>query len=172
MPYLTFSLFHVATYANKTLIPKLFPPSLQSLSPPLKTFVEKYQAPALQAIAYYEVVVIPAALLIGLIPRWVRLFTPILFGQFLLQRYHGSNTTKRAFRTARLQADKLLLGPSIPEPAKKAYIQARDFLERLGGGIRTAETPGTGPQPQAAPQPQPAPEGPLAEEKVSEKKSE
>ena len=85
IPYFTFSLFHVATYAQKTLVPKLLPSSFQSLVPPLKGFVEKYQQNALVAVAYYEVAIMPIAILVGLFPRWVRLLTPIIYAQFLLQ---------------------------------------------------------------------------------------
>lgn len=107
----------------------------------MKTFVDNYQQSAITAVAYCEVVLLPFAILIGLFPRWVRLTTPFFYGQFLLQRYRASSTTKRAFRAARLQADKYLDVPSVPEGVRRGYLVVRDGLERLGGGVRAAETP-------------------------------
>ncbi|KAI9009275.1 hypothetical protein DFJ74DRAFT_357342 [Hyaloraphidium curvatum] len=139
IPYLTFSLFHVATYTHKSLV-KLLPASLHSLAPPLKSFVDNYQQPALNYVAYYEAAVLPLALLIGIFPRWVRILSPLVYGQFLLQRYRTSGTTKRAFRSLRLTADKYLDVPTVPQGARNAYLAVRSALEKLGGP-RAAETP-------------------------------
>ena len=111
-------------------------------------------------MAYYEVAIMPLAILVGLFPRWVRLLSPIIYAQFLLQRYNQSNTTKRAFRAVRLQMDKVLDAQATPEPIRKAYLWCRELLEKIGGGVRAAETPQGAPMPAgAAPAAASAPSG-------------
>lgn len=143
IPFVTFSLFHVSTYLSRTLI-KLFPTSLHSLSPPLKSFVDTYQPRALDIIAYYEAAFLPLAILVGVFGGWIRWVSILGYLQFIRLRYARSNTTKRAFRALRITADRYLDQPNVPESIRKAYLVARDGIERLGGGAvgeRRAEAP-------------------------------
>jgi hypothetical protein len=95
----------------------------------------------IQGVAYYEVVLIPLALILGVFPRWVGITTPIIYFMFLRTRYLQSSTIKRAFKAVRIQADKYLDVPSVPAGVRSGYLKARDTLEKLGGQERAAETP-------------------------------
>lgn len=152
IPFWTFSMFHVATFARTTLVPKFFPPTPNpnggqpSPSPIAKTiqsFVKQYYDRSMKLVAYVELAIF-ARVLFGLLLRKNSLLMPIIYGMFLRARYFQSPFTRQAFATVDALILQGLNHPSIhgsvPQ-AKTYYDVLKGYLNRAVGTVLVPNEP-------------------------------
>ncbi|KXS10297.1 hypothetical protein M427DRAFT_139726 [Gonapodya prolifera JEL478] len=135
VPFATFSLFHVLTYTRTHILPNISPSLSGTVSPTLLKIVRDYQPVAIRAVAKYEIAVLTPLLIVGVFLRSVSLVQPVMFVQFLRQRWVFSATARQAVREVRSVLDGALNGSPL-------YVRAVGLLERLLESILPDGGPG------------------------------
>jgi len=152
IPFWTFSMFHVMTFARTALVPKFFPPtpnpsgtgSIPSpIAKTIQSFVKKWYDPAMKIVAYVEIAIL-FRVVFGLFLRKNSLLAPIIYGLFLRARYFQSPFTRQAFATLDALIIQGLSSPtvagSVPQ-AKNWYGTAKGYLNSSLGGVLAPNTP-------------------------------
>jgi len=162
IPFFVFSVFHLLNYVRVHLLPVLFPELKAStaagsqaatptgishkISRALNSIIVNNNPIALYYVAYFEVVAVMGALIIGAFSL-KSIFAPLFYAQFLRLRYNLSPHTRRAFSDLRTRLDASIIGqnrlPSkVPPVLVKAYKFLQNALISFGqAGVRTEQVP-------------------------------
>lgn len=156
MPYIVYSVFHVATYVRSTLLPTLYPQQSAETDGSVKTkqsaladaignFIKSYYDPSMMLVALMEIVV------------WLRLLVGVLFfskGAFVLfiiysfflrNRYVNSPFVQNASMQLVARMDTVFASQSTPPALRQAWDiskqTVRNLLELTGTKVVRAERP-------------------------------
>ncbi|KAI8057213.1 hypothetical protein BDF22DRAFT_670113 [Syncephalis plumigaleata] len=146
VPFAVFSALHTLTYFHGTVIPVLFPtaetlpndskPWLARLSASANTMARQYYTNAMHFVARWEVTVI----LVWTIPQvfllQVSFYTPVIYMQFLRNRYVHSSCHQEAFHHLRRMMDQQFVNnPNANTGIRRLYVSTRDFISNLAGPL-------------------------------------
>jgi len=150
VPYATFSLFHVLTFARTNLLPMVFPPSstqaernAQSpIAKSLHAWVKANYDPAMRCVAWTELVILVRVIIgavVAMLPYVRRLpiktsvLTPLIFIHFLRLRYYHSSFTRQVVQASDVMLAKRLSTPNVDPRAKKVYETVRSLVITWAG---------------------------------------
>ncbi|KAI8343005.1 hypothetical protein BC941DRAFT_410191 [Chlamydoabsidia padenii] len=132
VPFFVYSVFHVAQYAQSSLIPT-FAPHASHIGDKLKVLVDQHYNQTMLLVAKYELFVVMGRLLLGLIVFRSSIFSVLLYAHFIRMRYYTSSVMRDTFHSVTEQADHLLLPPTahpkVPPAVTKAYQTFRDVTK-------------------------------------------
>ncbi|KAI9831788.1 MAG: hypothetical protein M1819_004685 [Sarea resinae] len=158
LPFMVYSIFHVATYTRSTLIPTVYPPqqgvagSGSALGDTIGKFIKEHYDTSMTIVAYLE---------IGL---WCRLLlgaftfakgTWVLFGIYTLffrARYSQSTFVQGAINGLVARVDATLANQSTPPAARQAWDTVKGFARQATDAtdvnkyVSSPGAPGAGPK--------------------------
>ncbi|KAG1828733.1 hypothetical protein EV424DRAFT_1385106 [Suillus variegatus] len=142
LPYFVFSLFHALTFTRTTLMPQFLPPGppLAAGGPPqphplakkLHLWVKANYDTAMRIVAITELVIF-ARVVFGALLFRNSLMMPLVFANFLHQRYFHSQFTRDAVTLADKRITDLSNHPSLPPVVGQVWMRARELVARWGG---------------------------------------
>ncbi|KAG1825628.1 uncharacterized protein BJ212DRAFT_286781 [Suillus subaureus] len=142
LPYFVFSLFHALTFTRTTLMPQFLPPGppLAAGGPPqphplakkLHLWVKANYDTAMRIVAITELVIF-ARVLFGALLLRNSLMMPLVYANFLHQRYFHSQFTRDAITLADKRITDLSNHPSVPPVVGQVWMRARELVVRWGG---------------------------------------
>ncbi|KAG2075217.1 hypothetical protein BDR04DRAFT_1126488 [Suillus decipiens] len=142
LPYFVFSLFHALTFTRTTLMPQFLPPGppLAAGGPPqphplakkLHLWVKANYDTAMRIVAITELVIF-ARVLFGAILLRNSLMMPLVYANFLHQRYFHSQFTRDAVTLADKRITDLSNYPSLPPVVGQGWMRVRELIVRWGG---------------------------------------
>ncbi|KAG2045164.1 hypothetical protein BDR03DRAFT_930171 [Suillus americanus] len=142
LPYFVFSLFHGLTFTRTTLMPQFLPPGPplaaggtpqpHPLAKKLHAWVKANYDTAMRIVAITELVIFARVLLGALLLR-NSLMMPLVYANFLHQRYFHSQFTRDAITLADKRITDLSNHPSLPPVVGQVWVRARELVVRWGG---------------------------------------
>ncbi|KAG1810134.1 uncharacterized protein HD556DRAFT_1453294 [Suillus plorans] len=142
LPYFVFSLFHALTFTRTTLMPQFLPPGppLAAGGPPqphplakkLHLWVKANYDTAMRIVAITELVIF-ARVVFGALLFRNSLMMPLVFANFLHQRYFHSQFTRDAVTLTDKRITDLSNHPSLPPVVGQVWMRARELVAKWGG---------------------------------------
>ncbi|KAG1845482.1 hypothetical protein DFJ58DRAFT_907128 [Suillus subalutaceus] len=124
LPYFVFSLFHGLTFTR--------PPQPHPLAKKLHLWVKANYDTAMRIVAITELVIF-ARVLFGALLLRNSLMMPLVYANFLHQRYFHSQFTRDAITLADKRITDLSNHPSVPPMVGQVWVRARELVVRWGG---------------------------------------
>jgi len=152
VPYATFSLFHVLTFARTNVLPKFLTASSSSgqadrstqspIAKSLHAWVKANYDPAMRCVAWTELLVmvrVTVGAVIGVLPYISRLpiktslFAPLVFAHFLRLRYYHSAFTRQVVQASDVSISRYLSAPNADPKMKRMFESVRALIIKWGG---------------------------------------
>ena len=146
LPFVVYSVFHVATYTRTNLIPTIQPPTPSSTTSPggkagpaksssaladtIGRFVKEYYDASMTLVAFLELFLwfrILGSAIIFTRGSWILL---VIYTLFFRARYSQSSFVQGAISHGSQRIDAILANQSIPQPARQAWYTLKGLARQ------------------------------------------